>query len=388
MIRLQPDNNRTQSQQPIWIDTPSNLEQLYNHLCGERIVAVDTESDSLYSYFEKVCLIQFSTHKADYLVDPLSMDISCLAEFFADPSVQKVFHAAEYDILSLKRDCDFTFANLFDTMLAAKILGWSRYGLGNILREHFGVTLDKRFQRYNWGQRPLSQKALDYARLDTHYLLPLRKIQQGELQRQHRQREAAEAFERQTQVLPSPKMFNPDDFWRIKGSRDLKPKQRAVLRELFIVRDHIARRIDRPPFKVMNDSTLVALARRQPASPDDLKLIKGLSKNVLQHDSTDILEAIQTGRSVSPPRYSGYSNHRPDGDTLNRYETLRHWRNTLAGERGVEPDVIISNETLMHIARRNPKNLNALTKMKSLGDWQREVYGQALLDVLKNGPSR
>jgi ribonuclease D len=170
------------------------LEQLIKELSDESLIAVDTESDSLFSYFEKVCLIQFSTPRADYLVDPLSIDVSGLAPLFANTSNQKVFHAAEYDLLSLKRDYDFSFANLFDTMLAARILGWPRYGLGPILEEYFEVKLDKRFQRHNWGQRPLSQQALNYARLDTHYLLPLRKIQLEQLKKQHRWQESVEAF--------------------------------------------------------------------------------------------------------------------------------------------------------------------------------------------------
>ena len=216
-----PTKIKKLSQQPVWIETSGQLLHLIQTLSNETVVAVDTESDSLYSYFEKVCLVQISTPQTDYLVDPLNVDISTMANFFAAPSIQKVFHAAEYDILSLKRDYNFNFGNLFDTMLAAKILGWPRYGLGNIMEEYFGVKLDKRFQRYNWGKRPLSQKALDYARLDTHYLLQLREIQLEELTRQHRLREAKEAFVRQTRAEPTPKVFDPNDFWRINLVRSL-----------------------------------------------------------------------------------------------------------------------------------------------------------------------
>jgi ribonuclease D len=358
------------------------LEQLIKELSDESLIAVDTESDSLFSYFEKVCLIQFSTPRADYLVDPLSIDVSGLAPLFANTSNQKVFHAAEYDLLSLKRDYDFSFANLFDTMLAARILGWPRYGLGPILEEYFEVKLDKRFQRHNWGQRPLSQQALNYARLDTHYLLPLRKIQLEQLKKQHRWQEAVEAFERQTQVQASPKVFDPSDFWRIKGSKDLEPQEQAVLRELFIIRDKIARKIDRPPFKVMNDSVLVQLAKEQPHTDKALRQVKGVGTKLLQYDGHHILKAIHFGKIAAPPQYPS-NHHRPDDDTLIRYEALRQWRNNIAAERGVEPDVIISNNTLMDIARRNPKSLNTLTKMGVLGNWQFETYGQILLKVLK-----
>jgi ribonuclease D len=372
------------SKQLLWINQPQQLEKLIETLSKETIVAVDTESDSLYSYFEKVCLIQFSTTVADYLVDPLSVDVSGLAAIFADQTIQKVFHAAEYDFLSLKRDYGFTFNHLFDTMIAARILGWSRYGLGNILGEHFGVKLDKRFQRYNWGKRPLSNQALNYARLDTHYLLDLRTIQVAELTRQNRMREAQEAFERETQVEPSPKIFTPDDFWRIKGVKDLAPQQQAILRELFILRDKIARRIDRPPFKVMTDITLIRIAKEQPRYVDQLERIKGVGEKLVQYNSADILSAIREGKNAPQPQYQQPNNHAPDERTMTRYETLRQWRNDLAAQRGVEPDVIMSNSSLMTIARRNPKSLAALTQMGVLGNWQFETYGQRLLRVLKN----
>ncbi|MBN1219556.1 MAG: HRDC domain-containing protein [Anaerolineae bacterium] len=380
--RQVPVNTRL-SGQPIWIDTPPRLVQLIKNLSGEPVVAVDTESDSLYSYFEKVCLIQFSTPRTDYLVDPLNVDISGLVDFFANSSIQKVFHAAEYDVLSLKRNYQFTFANFFDTMLAAKILGWPRYGLGNIMEKYFGVKLDKRFQRYNWGKRPLSQNALDYARLDTHYLLPLREIQLQKLTAQHRLREAGEAFERQTQAEPSPKVFDPDDFWRIKGCKDLSPQQQAIVRELFITRDKIARKIDRPSFKVMNDSTLIRLAEQQPKSGEELRQIKGLSDKLLSYNTHDILTAIEKGTTAPTPTYPTNNIHRPDEATLARYEALRQWRNNLAAERGVEPDVILGNDILMDIARHNPQTRPALLRVESLGRWQEETYGPALLTVLK-----
>lgn len=379
--------NRTSSDLVVWIDKPVQLQELIRLLAQQPLVAVDTESDSLYSYFEKVCLIQFSIPGSDYLVDPLKLDVSGLAPFFANSAIQKIFHAAEYDFLSLKRDYGFTFANLFDTMIAAKILGWPRYGLGPILADYFDITLNKRFQRYNWGQRPLSKPALDYAHLDTHYLLPLQEIQFAELTRQQRLREAIEAFDRLTQVEPSPKIFDPDDFWRIKGARDLSPPQQGILHELFILRDKIARRIDRPAFKVMNDNTLIKLAKEQPLHSGQLQQIKGIGDKLLQHNGSDILRAIRRGQTAPYPQYQQPNNHSPDDSTLARYETLRQWRNGLAAQRGVEPDVIISNQNLMNIARCNPKSLTALTKMGVLGNWQFETYGKTLLQVLKTTSS-
>ena len=158
------------------------LKHLAHILANHNILAVDTESNSLFAYREQVCLIQFSTPEADYLVDPLTLsDLSPLGPIFADTRIQKVFHAAEYDLLCLKRDFGFNFNNLFDTMLAARILGRKEVGLGSILEEEFDLQVDKRHQRANWGQRPLPGYLLDYARQDTHFLIPVRDMLEGQL---------------------------------------------------------------------------------------------------------------------------------------------------------------------------------------------------------------
>jgi ribonuclease D len=347
------------------------------------VVAVDTESDSLYVYFEKVCLIQFTTPGFDYLVDPLAVDIAALGNLFADERYEKVFHAAQYDIVSLKRDYGFSFVNLFDTMIAARVLGWERYGLGSILQDHFGVQLDKRMQRYNWGARPLSKEALEYARLDTHFLLSLREMQLAELQAKGRLVEAQQAFRRQTLSEPTPKAFKPDDFWRINGARDLFPIEQAVLRQLYIFRDQYARQLDRPPFKVMNDAALIRLAKARPTGPDSLAQVKGLSHHMRHHAGDKLLESIAKGAESRPPRYPRNQHPRPDNETLARYEALRDWRKRIAEARNVEPDVILPNSTLMELARRVPRTNRALTKVKALDEWQRQTYGDDLLRVLK-----
>ena len=172
----------TKLRTPVLITRFAELTDLVDHLTRQPVVAVDTESNSLYAYREQVCLIQFSTPREDYLVDPLAIrDLSLLGPLFADPKIEKIFHAAEYDLICLERDFEFRFANLFDTMMAARILGREELGLGALLEQEFGVVLDKRYQRANWGQRPLPADLLAYARLDTHYLIQLRQRLHDEL---------------------------------------------------------------------------------------------------------------------------------------------------------------------------------------------------------------
>ena len=160
---------------PIFIARTPALQRLAKSLNREPLVAVDTESNSLYAFKEQVCLIQFSTPQKDFLVDPLALkDLSPLEPFFRNPKTEKIFHAAEYDLICLKRDFNFEFANVFDTMIAARILGREAVGLGSMLETEFGVHLDKRYQRANWGKRPIPAHLLSYAQLDTHYLISLR----------------------------------------------------------------------------------------------------------------------------------------------------------------------------------------------------------------------
>jgi ribonuclease D len=359
---------------------------MLQHLLAQPRVAVDTEADSLFAYYHKVCLIQFSVPGTDYLIDPLALnDLRPLGALFTNPHVEKVFHAAENDILTLKRDYGFHFVRLFDTMIAARILGWPGVGLAALLQEHFGVHLDKRMQRTDWGQRPLSPEQLAYARLDTYYLLPLRDRLYQELVARRRWEEALDAFAALSDVEFVEKPFDPDGFWRINGTRDLAGRQLAVLRELYLWREDCARRLDLPPFKVLNDRSLILLSEQQPTTPDSLQKVAGLSAMIGNRFNREILAAIRHGQSapipLSPQRRQN-GRLRPDDATLARYETLRAWRARKAAERGVDPDVVLTNETLMHIARENPRALDDLARLSLLSPWKLNAYGPELLAAL------
>ncbi len=205
----------------VWVARPKDLLGMADDLAQQSIIGVDTESNSLFAYQEQVCLIQFSTEFTDYLVDPLAiMDLSSLGPIFADPNIEKVFHAAEYDLICLKRDFGFMFRNLFDTMLAARILGRPGLGLGTMLEAEFGIEVDKRYQRANWARRPLSPEMKHYARMDTHYLLPLRNILLEALEETNRLVLAMEDFQRLTTVQPSNHENGSSNCWRISGSQD------------------------------------------------------------------------------------------------------------------------------------------------------------------------
>jgi ribonuclease D len=372
--------------QPILVSDQKQFRAMQSRLKGQPRLAVDTESNSLYAYQEQVCLVQISMPGADFLIDPLStsIDLDALAPMFADPSIETVLHACEYDVICLRRDFGFSFANVFDTMWAARILGWPKVGLADILQERFGVTMDKRWQRFNWGRRPLPPEALSYARLDTHYLLQLRDIQADELQRLDRMEEAREVFAdlAQSQAAPRDDSIPDNGLWRVKGVYDLEATARAVLRELYVYRDGAARRLDRPPFKVIGDRTLAAIAEAGPSRLDQLRGVPGMTESQIKRHGQNLLHAVRRGKQADPPQPPPRKSIEPA--VLDRYERLREWRKAAASERGVDPDVIISNAALMALARRRPRDLGSLQDIDGLGPWRLRTYGPAILAVLRS----
>lgn len=365
------------------ITTASGWRACLNRLRAEPRMAIDLEANSMYAYRERVCLIQISIPEQDYIVDPLAkIDLSGLGDLLADPAVEKVFHAAEYDLILMKREFGWTLQNLFDTMWAARILGYPRYGLANLIESFFGVKLNKRYQKSNWCKRPLSADQLTYAQLDTHFLLRLRDHLDRELAENGRFTEARHIFQEQTHVEPANIAFDPDDFWSISGAYDLDRQQQAILKELNIYRDQQAARRNRPLFKIFSDRTLIELARAAPATEDELQDIHGMSKGQIRRYGKQLLAVIQKGQQQPPPS-PPKRNRRPPDDVIDRYERLHAWRKKRARQRGVESDVIISREALWNIAWSNPRSQQMLAQIDLVEEWRSELYGAEMMDALR-----
>lgn len=366
---------------PVLIATSDALASFVERLAAADTVAVDTESNSLHAYRERVCLLQFSTTTGDYIVDPIALpDLSSLAPVFADPSKEKILHAAENDLLCLSRSFGFTFANVFDTMTAARALGWTQVGLASILEAQFGVVLDKKHQRADWGHRPLPAEMLDYARLDTHYLPALRQRQYEALVEAGYWEEALDEFDRLARTRAGRNAPDPMAFWRVKGATDLPVSRTAVLQALFQWRESQAERMDRPPFKVMSEASLLALARHAPMRIEDLSRAGGLSPFQVQRHGRNLLRVIQAGLQAPPP--SRPVVEREPDDVRERYDKLHAWRKERARKRGVESDVIVPRTALRDMARRPPRTPSDLANVTDLGPWRRRVYGEELLALL------
>ena len=361
-----------------WIDTDDALRSWCDRLASEERIAVDTESNSMFAYFERICLVQISTASVDLLVDPLAVDLAPLGALLEDASVQKVLHGADYDVLSFKRSLGFRICNLFDTMIAARVLGWPKCGLAALLSEHFDHAANKAFQRYDWGQRPLSSAALEYARYDTHYLLGLSALQTEALEASPHLELFERACTRQCAVEPRTKPFDPDGYYKIKGARDLDEASRAILKAAFAWRDQKARELDRPPFRVMPESAMLGLARSKPADVRALGHIKGMPRPVTRRDGPALVELVAAALSASCPKPS--RNKSPaDRDLGHRMDALKAWRKREAQRLGVEPEIILDKASLLAVA--------VAGAVEALGVWERERYGSGMAAALQAAQS-
>lgn len=368
---------------PIWVDRPAALRRVVTELANEPLLAVDTESNSLYAYQEQVCLIQISSPRADYLIDPLALhDLSALGPLFSNPNTETIFHACEYDLICLTRDFDFHFSSLFDTMHAARVLGRPAFGLGPLLEGEFGLNLDKHFQRANWGQRPLKPAMLAYARLDSHYLIPLRAKLKAELEETGRWGLAEEDFRRMRQVDLPDEPTVADACWRVSGSQNLDPQQAAVLQALCTYRDRQARYANLPAFKVLSNDALLAIAQADPKHIEDLAGLPGLSSKLVVRHASGLLQAVERGRHA-PPLVRPRTPRRSDA-LLNRLDWLRTWRKAAAAEMKVESDVVLPKDLMEALAEANPRNPEQLARVMAEYPWRLEHFGPQILKALKH----
>lgn len=367
----------------VYIEHDADFRQLIDRLATETLIAVDTESNSMYAYQERVCLIQISTRTADFIIDPLRVaDLSALGPILANPAVEKVFHAAEYDLICMKRDYGFAVNNLFDTMWAARICGHKMLGLNRLLAEYLGIEADKSHQRDDWGKRPLSAEGLLYAQMDTHYLPALRDKLLAKLEEMGHLDEAYETFADYVHVSVSEKIFDPEGFWRLTHQRELTRRQWAILRELYLLRNSIAQHRDVPAYKVFADATLVALAKAAPTKASDLKRVNGLTSSNAQRYGHELLHTLDRGRRAPLPQFP---QRLPETDpvVVERFMALRDWRRSRAEHRDVESDVILSKDAMWALAFKDPHTLDDLQQIEGLGPWRVQTYGQEILDVLE-----
>jgi len=371
----------------VWIRSPDELAALGRQLAGAAAIAIDTEADSLHHYPERLCLVQVAD--ADdhvYLVDPLALpDLEPLRPLCADRATLQVFHSAENDLGHLKRRFGFTFARISDTMLAARFLGIRELGLDALLERYLGIKPIQSQQKADWARRPLTPAQEAYAAEDVRHLILLNERLVAELRAIGRDAWLVEECE----VLASqPIVERPadeDGYRRLRGASRLDRRGLAILKELHRQREAWARAERRPPFKVLNPDTLVALASARPRSREALAEIAGLTPRLVERYGEGIVDAVARGLAEPlPDEPRPERRRRPivPPQVQQRAERLRGWRATAAERSGLDPGVLLPQRLIDTLAAAPPDDLVALRGVPGLRQWRTDTFGPEILAAL------
>jgi ribonuclease D len=366
-----------------WVRTTDALDRLARGLEGCRAIGLDTESDSLYHHFEKVCLVQIATDRGEaFLVDPLALrDLSPLAPAMADPRVVKVLHGADYDVTTLKRDFGFTFASLFDTMIAARLLGRTEVGLAAVARDELGVALTKESQRDDWSRRPLTPRQEAYALADVAHLVALHEGLTAKLAAAGRLGWLTEECEAVSRLDPACRRRDPDAYLGVKGARRLAPRALAAFRELHAWRERRAAETDTPAFKVLGNEALLRLAERRPRDAGALREVPGVLPRLRRH-AGELLDAIRRAEALPEeelPRPARSPRPLVPDPVQRRIERLRAWRTLKAAELKVDVSVVLPQRLIDRLAQSGPRDARALGEIEGLRRWRTEAFGAELL---------
>jgi ribonuclease D len=371
-----------------WIETLPRLEEAIRILGQAKIIGVDLEADSMYHYFEKVCLLQISTESTSYIMDPLALrDLSALRPLFSNPRIRKVFHGADYDIRSLYRNFQITVANLFDTQSACKFLGLRETGLEALLRSRFHVELNKKYQRADWSQRPLSPEMVEYAAMDGRYLIPLARMLEKELAEKNRL-----AWVEEECLLLSKVRFLPPNhaplYLKVKGAFRLDPRSLAVLAALLEFRETQAQELDLPPARVLRNELLLELAVKKPLSLEELEKGEILSRGQSGRYGTCLLQEIHRALALPKEDLPVYPREaRPDLSTSvrKRVKALKAWREMRAKHLGLEPGILMNNGLINALALKNPRSIKEMGEIPGLKKWLEIHFGQEILAAQTSG---
>jgi ribonuclease D len=378
-------NTRDAAGAYVYLDTSDAVSRFLNSIAGTDAIALDTEGASYHRFVDRIYLLQLSTRDKSAIIDPLPIGIPpVLGDLLESPGVQVVFHDADYDLRLLQQDYGWHVRNIFDTRIAAQLLGIRAFGLAALLERYFGVRLDKKHQRADWSRRPLTTDMLEYAALDTAHLLALRDRLAEELDRAGRRAWAQEEF-----ALLEGTRWDAEDadtaYLRVKGARDLTRRELAILRELVPWRDAVAKQADRATFRVIGNDQLLAIAREQPATRDALGTIKGMPRGLLESRGAELIAAIRRGLAVPEaelPRFPRAPRWERDPDFDARVNALRAVRDEAAQRLDLDPGVLGARDRLETVARKNPATLEELADVPALRRWQIDVLGEAFVRAL------
>ena len=347
------------------IASAAQLAKLISQIEPTHRVAIDTEADSLHCYREKLCLLQVSVPGHDYVVDPLAdLGFTPLCALLENKEI--VLHGADYDLRLLRRAFDFKPNRIFDTVIAARLLGSREFSLAALLRQHFGIELAKGSQKANWAQRPLSARMVEYAINDTRYLLPLAELLETELKKVQRFDWFEQSCQRAIEQAAVDRARDADETWRITGSGTLRGRAAAILRELWRWREREAEAADRPPFHILQNRELVNAAERF-AEGDvvDYRHFSARRRQAFREAAERAIQMAEADWPVSRRRFGT----RPSSEIMRRIEELKQRRDRKAAELRLEPAFVAPRTTLESIAADEQRAASLLVP------WQRQLLG-------------
>jgi len=347
------------------IATDAQLNDLMRVLDRHPRIAIDTEADSLHCYREKLCLLQVSIPTGDFVVDPLAMsDLQPLAAILKRKEI--VLHGADFDLRLLRRGINLVSDRIFDTVIAARMLGQHQFSLAALVHRYFGVDLPKGSQKANWAQRPLPKRMLAYAVNDTHYLLELAQRMEQELTAVSRLDWFRQSCQRAIEQAGIERNRDPDEVWRISGSGALRGRAAAVLRELWYWREKEAEAVDRPAFHILqNQELLRAAAGFHAGEQPDYRHFSTRRRSAFRAAAERALEMEQSDWPVARRR----AGSRRNADANQRVEELRRRRDQVAGELDLEPAFVAPRAALESIATEQTQAGMFLVP------WQRQLLG-------------
>jgi ribonuclease D len=374
----------------LYLDGKEAVARFTASIANTQAIALDTEGASFHRFIDRIYLLQLSTREASAILDPLTIGVpEGLGALLESRKVEVVFHDADYDLRLLHQDYGWRVTNIFDTRIAAQLLGVRAFGLAALLDRFFGVKLEKKHQRADWSMRPLTAGMLEYAAQDTEYLLDLRDRLGNELEKLGRSSWAAEEFRRLEGT-----QWEAEDareaFLRVKGARDLTRRQLALLRELVIWRDDLARVMDRATFRVVSNETLLELARLAPTARAQLSTVKGMPRGILESRAGEMLAAVARGLDVPEaqlPRFPRAQRWERDPDFDDVVARLKTVRDAAAARLDLDPGVLCPRERLEAVARRRPTSTEELAQIPDLRRWQIEELGEDFVRALGQGAS-
>ena len=362
------------------VDRPGELDAAVTEMSCSRAVALDTESNSLHRYPEQLCLIQVATPEQIYVIDTITInDITPVKKILQDASTTKVIHGADYDVRSLDRYGGFRVHNLYDTYIAARFAGLAKVGLADLLRDLLGIDIPKSkdLQHADWGRRPLSSEALDYAAADVRHLLALKQILDQRLSGLGRATWVSEECARVEDVRYTP--LNLDTaFLSIKGAQHLDGRALAVLKSLFLFREAEARRQHRPPFFIIPDVGLVYLSNDPSAN---LAEVPGLAPN-FERIGAGIRQALREGQNAAPVERPHVAYEPLNPGQLRLLACLKTWRESLGQGLCLDPSLLWPTVSLERLAKA-PGSLTAELNSANVRDWQRREFSISLEIYLK-----